>query len=43
VNIGSAIVPGAVNSLIVILMDNSATDKYLTDLGFYRDGVFVSG
>lgn len=43
VNIGSAIVPGAVNSLIVILMDNSASDKYLLDLGFYRDGVFVSG
>lgn len=43
VNIGSAIVPGAVNSLIVILMDNSASDKYITDLGFYRDGVFVSG
>lgn len=43
VNIGSAIVPGAVNSLIVILMDNSAVDKYLNNLGFYRDGVFVSG
>ncbi len=43
VNIGPAIMPGAVNSLIVILMDNSASQKYLTDLGFYRDGVFVSG
>ncbi len=43
VNIGSAIVPGTVNSLIVILMDNSASDKYITDLGFYRGGVFVSG
>ncbi|MSP56827.1 MAG: choice-of-anchor D domain-containing protein [Myxococcales bacterium] len=43
VNIGSAIKPGEVNSLIVILMDNSASDKYLLDLGFYRDGLFVSG
>lgn len=43
VNIGAAVVPGAVNSLIVILMDNSAIDKYLTELGFYRDGAFVSG
>lgn len=43
VNIGSAIRAGEVNSLIVILMDNSASDKYITDLGFYRDGVFVSG
>lgn len=43
VNIGAAITPGAVNSLIVILMDNSAVDKYLNNLGFYRDGVFVSG
>lgn len=43
VNIGAAIVPGGVNSLIVILMDNSEVDKYLTDLGFYRDGAFVSG
>lgn len=43
VNIGPAITPGAVNSLIVILMDNSAVDKYLNNLGFYRDGVFVGG
>jgi hypothetical protein len=36
-------VPGAVNTLAVILMDNAAVDKYLYDLGFYRDGVIVSG
>ena len=36
-------VPGAVNTLIVILQDNSAVDKYLNDLAFYRDGVIVSG
>jgi len=35
--------PGEVNSLIVILMDNSQVDKYLTDLAFYRDGVIVGG
>ena len=43
VNIGAAIHPGEVNTLVVLLMDNSAVDKYLTDLAFYRDGVFVSG
>lgn len=35
-------VPGAVNTLVVILMDNSASDKYLNDLAFYRDGVLVT-
>lgn len=35
-------VPGAVNTLAVILMDNSAVDKYVYDLAFYRDGVIVS-
>ncbi|MFZ5475594.1 MAG: choice-of-anchor D domain-containing protein [Myxococcota bacterium] len=42
VSIGPALVPGEVNSLIVILMDNSAVDKYLTQLAFYRDGVLVT-
>ncbi len=36
-------VPGAVNSLVVILMDNAAVDKYVNDLAFYRDGVMVTG
>lgn len=35
--------PGEVNSLVVILMDNAAVDKYLVDLAFYRDGAIVSG
>jgi hypothetical protein len=35
--------PGAVNSLVVILMDNAAVDKYVNDLAFYRDGVMVTG
>ena len=34
---------GEVNSLVVILMDNAQTDKYLVDLAFYRDGVMVGG
>lgn len=33
--------PGAVNTLIVILADDSASNKYIHDLGFYKDGVFV--
>lgn len=36
-------VAGAVNSLVVILMDNAAVDKYVNDLAFYRDGVMVTG
>jgi hypothetical protein len=36
-------VPGEVNTLAVILMDNAQVDKYLYDLGFYRDGVIVGG
>ncbi len=36
-------VPGTVNTLIVILMDNSQYNKYVNDLAFYRDGVMVSG
>lgn len=35
--------PGAVNTLIIVLVDDSRVDKYIHDLGFYRDGVFVSG
>lgn len=35
--------PGEVNTLIVILMDNAAVDKYVYDLAFTRDGVIVEG
>jgi hypothetical protein len=33
--------PGEVNTLIVILVDDSASQRYLTNLSFYRDGVMV--
>jgi len=33
--------PGAVNTLVVILVDDSAVDRYLTDLAFFKDGVMV--
>ena len=36
-------VPGAVNSLLIILMDNAANHKGIEDLTFYRDGVMVTG
>lgn len=36
-------VTGDVNTLVVILMDNSEVDKYVNDLAFYRDGVMVEG
>ncbi len=36
-------VPGAVNTLAVILMDNAAVNKYVNDLAFWRGGVIVSG
>ena len=36
-------VPGQVNTLLVILMDNAMWEKYVTDLAFYRDGVMVGG
>lgn len=36
-------VPGRVNTLIVILMDNAMWEKYVYDLAFYRDGVMVGG
>ena len=35
--------PGAVNTLIVILVDDSRSNRYLRDLAFYRDGVMVEG
>jgi hypothetical protein len=36
-------VAGQVNTLIIILVDDSAVDKYVNGLAFYRDGVMVSG
>ena len=33
--------PGEVNTLIVILVDDSANHRYLTNLAFYKDGVMV--
>jgi hypothetical protein len=36
-------VPGAVNTLAVILMDNAQVDKYVYDLAFLKDGVIVEG
>ena len=35
--------PGEVNTLIVILVDDSRSNRYLRDLAFYRDGVMVEG
>ncbi len=35
--------PGEVNTLIVILVDDSASNRYLRDLAFFRDGVMVEG
>jgi len=34
---------GEVNTLIIILVDDSKVDKYIRDLAFYRDGVMVEG
>jgi hypothetical protein len=34
-------IPGQVNSLIFILMDNAEVNKYVHDLAFYKDGVMV--
>jgi hypothetical protein len=34
-------VAGQVNTLIIILVDDSRVDKYIHDLAFYRDGVMV--
>lgn len=36
-------VSGQLNTLVVILVDNAMWEKYVYDLGFYRDGVFVEG
>ena len=36
-------VAGQVNTLIIILVDDSASDKYVHDLAFYEDGVLVEG
>ena len=36
-------VAGQVNTLIIILVDDSAVNKYIHDLAFYRDGVMVTG
>jgi len=33
--------PGEINTLIVILVDDSASMRYLRNLAFYRDGVMV--
>jgi hypothetical protein len=33
--------PGEVNTLVVILVDDSRVDRYLRDLAFYKDGVIV--
>ena len=33
--------PGSVNTLIVILVDDSASMRYLNELAFYKDGVMV--
>jgi hypothetical protein len=33
--------PGEVNTLVVILVDDSRVDRYLSDLAFYKDGVMV--
>ena len=34
---------GEVNTLIIILVDDSASDKYVNELAFYKDGVMVEG
>jgi hypothetical protein len=36
-------IPGAVNTLVIILEDNAEIEKYIYDLAFYKDGVMVSG
>jgi len=33
--------PGEVNTLVVILVDDSRVDRYLRNLAFYKDGVMV--
>lgn len=41
-NLGSVVVPGQVNSIVVILVDDSASNRYLQDLVLARDGVIVN-
>lgn len=36
-------VPGQVNTLVLILMDNAMWEKYIYDVAFYKDGVMVGG
>lgn len=36
-------IPGAVNTLLIILEDNARVEKYIYDLGFYKEGVMVGG
>lgn len=40
--VGPAIRAGELNTLIVVLVDDSASHKYVHDLAFYRDGVLVT-
>jgi len=35
--------PGEVNTLIIILVDDSRSERYVNGLAFYRDGVMVQG
>ena len=35
--------PGEVNTLVIILVDDSEYDKYVHDLAFYLDGKMVTG
>lgn len=41
--LGDHLNPGDVNTLVVILADDCAVDKYVNDLAFWRDGVIVTG
>ena len=36
-------VPGAVNTLVIILVDDAAVHKYVRGLGFWHDGALVEG
>jgi hypothetical protein len=42
-SLAGAAVPGQVNTLLVILEDNARVEKFIYDLGFFKDGVFVQG
>jgi hypothetical protein len=41
--LGSHIKQGERNTLIVLLVDDSARNKFIQDMGFYRDGIMVTG